>query len=385
MTKNVKVFERIETDNGRPDFIRTIVSRADRDSALSLYTLNQTRYDSFNREIDLSEHFAPDEELDAYHAGPSHFAYDIPDPSDNNLPHPQRPHITASHSHLREFERSFMNQSNLLPLKHLLRERYGATLVQPSSPVKMTFDNALLYLTESAAHDHIHPHEQDQVVYFVESVLACEGFDTLPVTISRYATPSSTPHALDLEMSSLPITGQEVEGYTLSARHYSDGPLSSIFIHQWIVCRQICSQPHISFNAVLELLIRRGYPFVPLYNSQHSPLYHPIPPQSASLRVKDYHFSSDDYLSYLRSRKRLFAHSAIGIAAFAYGGILWRLATETIQQEGIMEELEERSFETHTASAVTLPRLGLKHTFALSEAEQALVIGLYLRTDGEFF
>ena len=50
-----------------------------------------------------------------------------------------------------------------------------------------------------------------------------------------------------------------------------------------------------------------------------------------------------------------------------------------------MEELEERSFETHTASAVTLPRLGLKHTFALSEAEQALVIGLYLRTDGEFF
>ena len=139
-----------------------------------------------------------------------------------------------------------------------------------------------------------------------------------------------------------------------------------------------------SLQDITSRLVARGIPFSIFWPS--TPLYHYIPsppPLSDTRRPPTHVYTLLDYNAYVRTRIRLFSRRPFLNAALCEGGILWRLAIETLRPALDLPDcssgtLEENVYYVQEVELETA--LGLRDymkTF-LRDYQVRLICGTYL-------
>ncbi|KAK7684320.1 hypothetical protein QCA50_012644 [Cerrena zonata] len=339
------------------------------------YTLHQKRFHAWSMDIDFSEDFAPDEEPFDFYAGPNQEFMQVPSWEDNNLPNVQHPTLPVLQPVVGEFKKCFMTIDNMEPLTTALKTRYGATLTPFVGPPSFSFDMALRHLNEEH-HGLLSSQEAHGITHFVSSVLAARNTSMLPVEVSDLSIHSPRPPTLVSLTEACPASDPDKRIYVLSCRNSKELGLY-LLAYDSITARQICRIGTADLSPLAENLICRGCTFGVLsVDTQATPQLAHTPRVTTSFRARTHTFTRDDYCSYVLSRSRLLLKPALAVAAFTHGGIIWRLASESVQQRGVMD-LSSTELPTHNAALINTVDLPQMVTYSLSPSEIEMIVGAY--------
>lgn len=397
--KHYRYFEWELSCTGSPDFIR--IGRTDSwvEDNWNNFSRHQIRFNSYDLEIDLCTAFAPHEERLAVHAGLTHFAYALQpehgdaDDSDEDmggdssthivtilptLPDVHSPHLRTTHSDHREFAVAFFDRNNLLSVQAAVQTFYGATLCEPTGPLSLSLSAALNHIGYRGVACHVTSTEVAQsLIYFVQSVLESGGFDKLPPGVTAFPPPQP-PYftTTTVQPDTLP-PGHLIEGYDSEQTRFGIHLPSTHSLHIAFASRTT------SILALADFLLRAGIAFHIAFHRTGVVSYPPTAAPPVPSPDPNYKFTSQDYLEYVQRRCSLLLTPALAIAAFTSGGILWRLATESVQQGGILDFLPLNVFATHTAHVWAVDNRPDMVHYTLSSVEEERIIGCYKSTQCE--
>lgn len=279
-----------------------------------------------------------------------------------------------------ELERCFMTMEDMEPLTTALKIRYGASLTPIIGPPPFSFDTALKHLSEEP-HGLLSSEEAHAITHFVAAVIASgEPRAGLPVKNSYLSTHSrleANKNKPVTHIATCPTNPHSIL-YAVGCRDSNELGIY-VLVYERVTLSQITRQGCTDVASLAESQARRGCKFALLCPNDAAPPQ--IPPTlsvTTSFRARDHTFTRDDYVSYVLTRDRLLLNASLTIAAFSYGGILYRLATESVQQYGLFDyDGSAEQYVTHQSSFVSIDNLPAMVHYSLTPSEIEIIVGAY--------
>ncbi|KAK7684239.1 hypothetical protein QCA50_012563 [Cerrena zonata] len=253
-------------------------------------------------EIDISQDFVTDQEVDDHSASPTHDFMHVPTLDDNSLPDVHLTHLRVPQLEQYELKSCFMTLSSLEPLTTALKIRYGATLSPIIGP-PLSFHQALNHFNEEI-HGPLSSENAHAIAHFVAAVMASKERAHVPPTVSDLSTLSRVPNVnFVTRIATCPSDPASIL-YAVECRDSKELGLH-LLAYDSITLNQIFRHGSTDVAPLAESLMRRGCKFGLLCPNLHlSPQIPPTPSLTTSFRARHHTFSHDDYASYALTRYR---------------------------------------------------------------------------------